>query len=124
MPREIPHVRQDQPALTRRWFQDEDFDLWTWQSDGGALVAFQLCYDKRTDERVLTWRHDHGFDHAAIDFGTGLVPQTPILRADGSFPAGRVTRRLYACARTLPGAMRTFIFRKVREYAREAKLPA
>jgi hypothetical protein len=55
MLREIPRVRQDRPGLKRRWYQDDFFDLYTWNSADGTLVSFQLCYDVRGRERALTW---------------------------------------------------------------------
>ena len=36
----------------RRWFADEDFDLVVWTSAIGAIVAFELCYDKPRIERA------------------------------------------------------------------------
>ena len=45
--REIQGVRQDNPGLRRRWYQDEFFDLYTWHAPDGRLAGFQLCYDLR-----------------------------------------------------------------------------
>jgi hypothetical protein len=119
MLREIRHVRQDLPGITRRWFQDEYFDLWTWQeSEGGTLTAFQLCYDKRDDERALSWRRDHGFDHLRVQTGRGRESTAFLQGEGGVFPALLVSRKLKAAAQGLPTAMRRFIFHKVKAYVK------
>ena len=118
MLREIRGIRQDDKSLNRRWFQDEYFDLWTWESAEGALVAFQLCYDKRRDERALSWRRDHGFDHLRVQTGRDRE-STAFLQGDGGvFPAVIVSRKLKAAAQPLPALMRRFIFHKVKAYVR------
>ena len=55
MLREISAVRQDSAETRRRWFQDEFFDLFVWQSRSGEFVAFQLCYDIKSNERAISW---------------------------------------------------------------------
>jgi hypothetical protein len=122
MLREIRNVRQDQPGILRRWFQDGYFDLWTWEEEeGGAITAFQLCYDKRRDERALSWRRDHGFDHLRVDTGRGQE-STAMLEGDaGVFPAIIVSRKLKAAAAPLPELMRRFIFHKVKTYVKGEK---
>ena len=54
MLREMARVRQQDPAVRRRWFRDDYFDLFTWQKgdgpDGGIVVGFQLCYDLQIDK--------------------------------------------------------------------------
>lgn len=119
MLREIPHVRQDKPGIVRRWFQDGYFDLWTWEeAEGGALTAFQLCYDKRNDERALSWRRDHGFDHLRVQTGRNQ-DSTALLQGEGGvFPALIVSRKLKAAAQCLPKTMRAFIFHKVKAYVK------
>src|SRR5687768_8953096 len=67
MLREISAVRQDRPGLKRRWYQDDFFDLYTWQAANGSVVSFQLCYDVSGRERALTWHHQRGFSHNRVD---------------------------------------------------------
>jgi hypothetical protein len=121
MLREIPHIRQDTPGLTRRWFQDAYFDLWTWEEAEGALTAFQLCYDKRNDERALSWRRDHGFDHLRVQTGRGPTSSAMLQGEGGVFPALMVSRKLKAATQHLPKAMRAFIFHKVKAYVKGVK---
>jgi len=124
MLREIPHVRQDNASIKRRWFQDGYFDLWTWEELGnGTPVAFQLCYDKRNDERALSWRRDHGFDHLRVRTGRGDEDDSAaILQGDaGVFPAVIVSRKLKVAAAQLPEPLRRFLFHKVKAYVMGVK---
>jgi len=120
MLREILAVRQDNPALRRRWFQDEFFELYTWQARDGALAAFQLCYDVRGRERAVTWHRNHGFSHNRIDYGGtyGRAKGTPLLAGDGRFPHRFVRTRFIRHAASLDPAIRVFILDKMREFGR------
>jgi hypothetical protein len=120
MLREILAVRQDNPRLRRRWFQDEFFELYTWQTGDGALVSFQLCYDVGRRERAVTWHREHGFSHNRIDYGDnqGLSIATPLLKGGGRFPHRFVRKQFNQHAVTLDAATRTFILDKMREFGR------
>jgi hypothetical protein len=120
MLREIPGVRQDNPSLKRRWYQDEFFDLYTWHAPDGTLVSFQLCYDVRGRERALSWHRQYGFSHNKIDGGDGgpWTRMTPILVADGRFPHRLVRERFGRHAIPLDATTRNFITDKMREYGR------
>ncbi len=120
MLRKIQGVRQDTPGLLRRWFEDEFFDLYTWHSPDGALVSFQVCYDVRGCERVLSWHRQLGFSHNKIDSGEddNKYPMAPILIADGRFPHRLVRERFSKHAGCLDEPTRTYILDKMREYGR------
>ena len=49
--REILGVADDPPAR-RRWFHDDYFDLFVWQTKG-EITLFQLCYGIGTNERAI-----------------------------------------------------------------------
>jgi hypothetical protein len=52
---EVRDVRQD-PGGVRRWWNDESFDLIVWyDTAGGAIRGYQLCYNRGADEHALTW---------------------------------------------------------------------
>lgn len=124
MLREIPHVRQDNASVKRRWYQDEYFDLWTWEELGnGQIESFQLCYDKRNDERALSWRRDHGFDHLRVRTGRGEGDDSAALLGGdaGVFPAVIVSRKLKVAAQNLPPEVRKFLFHKVKAYVKGEK---
>ena len=120
MLREIQGVRQDKSGLTRRWYQDEFFDLYTWQAANGELVGFQLCYDVNGRERALSWQRQRGFSHNGIDssIGSSMHPATPILAAGGRFPHRWVRTHFNQHAVTLDARTRRFIQDKMREYGR------
>src|SRR5438552_3435669 len=61
MLREVLIVEQNNPALKRRWFESDYFDLFIWQDAGGAFVRFQLCYDVELNERALLRSVPEGF---------------------------------------------------------------
>jgi hypothetical protein len=121
MLKEIDGVRQDDPTLRRRWFQDDYFDLFVWQSADAAIVAFQLCYDIASRERVLSWRKASGFSHNRIDSGEATPKRnmSPILVADGILPVDEVLPRFVRHARDIDRAVGSFIAGRLREYAGE-----
>lgn len=82
MLREIQDVRQNPGEPRRRWFSDNDLDLYVWLGEDGGIVQFQLCYDKGRDEQALTWRPDTGLTRHAVDDGEGGIyrmKSTPVL---------------------------------------------
>ena len=120
MLREIQGVRQDNPDLRRRWFQDEFFDLYTWHAPNGRLAGFQLCYDLPRRERAITWHRQHGFSHNKVDGGAlpGRMGATPLLVAGARFPHRLVRERFLKHGATLDAATRKAIVDKMREYGR------
>ena len=96
MLKEILGVADDPPAK-RRWFHDEYFDLFVWQS-GDEVTLFQLCYGPDASERALVWDKARGFFH------------------DG--PASRDVVALFEdAAAALPADIRAEIREKVHEFA-------
>lgn len=96
MLKEILGVDDDPPAK-RRWFHDEDFDLFVWQSEG-EITLFQLCYGADATEHAVVWDKGGGFFH------------------DG--PASREVVALFEdAAAALPSDIRWEIREKVHEFA-------
>ncbi len=87
MLREIRDVRQVRGEPRRRWFSDEDFDLIVWIDPEKRIIGFQLCYDKQTEQKALTWLKDKGYQHSRIDDGDnpGKMKASPVLEANGHF---------------------------------------
>ena len=82
---EIPHPRQSNHRHKKRWFTSCDMDLFIWFSDD-MPIQFQLTYDKRQQEKAISWGFDRGFRHYLVDSGEdfparypGHYKQTPIL---------------------------------------------
>ena len=98
---ERTNVRQIAGEGYRRWFSDEYFDLILWyegeaQADSTAdkVVGFQLCYDKRGQERALSWHREGGFSHDLIDAGEipGKASMSPVLQPGGELPEAVIER--------------------------------
>jgi hypothetical protein len=111
MLREITSVRQDSTTITRRWFQDDYFDLFLWADESRRVVRFQLCYDRQGRERVLLWSEDGGFRHQGVDVGEGspVRNDAPIFVNDLSFQAGAVKLQFRQRAASLPQPLRLFL---------------
>ena len=56
------HGLADDPPSRRRWFHDDYFDLFVWQT-GGEVTLFQLCYGGHSSERALVWDRKRGLFH-------------------------------------------------------------
>jgi hypothetical protein len=111
-------VKQDKPGHVRRWFRNDYFDLFTWQSSEAEVVGFQLCYDIGHNERVLSWKKDIGFLHCKIDDGqpTAFVNMSPIFVSDGNFPSNIVMRRFIRESLQISEDIRFFVINKIAEY--------
>ena len=122
----VDKVQQDKPGHVRRWFQNDYFDLFTWQSPEAEVVAFQLCYDTSRNERVLSWKKDLGFLHCRIDDGqpTAFVNMSPIFVSDGNFPGNSVMRRFIRESLQISEDIRFFVINKVAEYQVKPPQPA
>lgn len=108
MLREIEGVAPE-PRTHRRWFHDDYFDLFVWQTDKGDITVFQLCYGNAPDQQALVWHREGGFFHDGAE--------------QGAPPASsEVVERFEVAAKSLPGKVRTAIAGRIREYL-EGKLP-
>ena len=118
MLREIEGVRQDNPAATRRWFQSDYFDLFTWQDGSGGFTRFQLCYDVERDERAFEWSAQHGFFHDGVEYADrpGSRPAAAILTQEGKLDSGTVVPRFTREAAHIAADVREFILGKIREH--------
>lgn len=102
----------------RRWFRDENFDLIVWLADGGGIDGFQLCYSSAGVEHALTWTRTGGYRHNRIDDGEAgaLKNQTPILVADGRFPASEVISGFERHSEQIDATIRALVIAKARAY--------
>ena len=102
----------------RRWLSDDFFDLVIWYRPDDTVYGFQLCYDKPSRERALTWMSDRGFSCMEVDSGDPVSPpnQTPILVSDVSFPADRVLHEFTRRGSVLPVEVRQLVADKITEF--------
>jgi len=111
--REILDVTQDEPGSKRRWFHDDDFDLFVRETDKG-LAAFELCYGMQAQERALVWMQGKGYFH------DGEITQDFIgagLSAGGPLEADPVIARFTLSSGGLPRSLRVALEGHLREYA-------
>lgn len=123
MLREIRNIDQKRPGHTKRWFQDDYFDLIVWVDGERYIEEFQLCYGRETlGERVFEWRRGRGFQHLKRDeqYGGSLVGEgdTWGLQLDGTMPYASLKERFAAASADLPEILREFIDDKLDEFAR------
>lgn len=118
MLQELPAVPQIKGEPHRRWFFCHDLDLVVWEDAAGAVVGFQLAYDKQRRERSIAWQRGKGFAHYAVDDGEAfaLTNDTPLLVADGPFEQARVLALFLALAEAVPASIVAFVHRKLGEY--------
>ena len=125
MLREIRGIEQRDPQRTKRWFQDEYFDLFVWHDRAGELQRFQLCYDRDTRrERALEWHNGRGFQHLAVRqrySGSPGRDQSGDMALDGVMPYVALKDRFAGAAYGLPPQLLRFIEEKLTEYARPAR---
>jgi len=120
---EILPPRKEAGGIQRRWFQDDYFDLYVWQLKGGAVHAFQLCYDRRANERSLRWAPATGFAHDGVDIPEDKPGRamSALLVADGIFPATLIEKRFAESAEGLPDELRRLVSARLAEYSGNAK---
>ena len=127
MMREIEGVVQAESSSRRRWFHDEYFDLFVWQSGGLEIESFQLCYGIDSSERALEWRKNRGFFHDGVKPAT-VAPEgsADTSRADSREPSAQaMSSRFDFAARALPEDIRGAVTAKIRDYAQKiAAVPA
>ena len=97
----------DEPPAKRRWFHDEYFDLFVWQTLSGELTRFQLCYGIHSSERALVWQRQGGF------FLDGL-------RKDSTETLETLLDKFEIAGPTLPKMIRQTVGARLHEFAKVA----
>ena len=115
----IRGVRQDEASRERHWFQDEYFDLFVWTEPSGAVVSFQLCYDRSRHERVLAWNWTEGLTHRRVDDGeqTPVKNRSPIMATDARGSIDGVAAEFDRRGMELDARMRDFIRQRIEQAA-------
>ena len=116
--RELPRVQQVPGEPRRRWFHGHEMDLVIWEDAEGALLGFQLAYDRHRNEHSIEWRAGRGFTHYQVDDGeaVALSKETPFLYRNGAFERDRVLMQFLAVAQGLPPEISAFVAEKLREF--------
>jgi hypothetical protein len=116
MLREIEGVAGE-PSMRRRWFHDDYFDLFVWQTDKGEVALFQLCYGRESDERALVWHREAGLFHDGRDPAAEARSRKDKAAGAEATPAVEpITDRFEAAAGGLPKAIRRTVSGRIRDY--------
>ena len=115
MLREVRHVMQVPGEPRRRWFSDENFDLIVWFSPENEVIGFQLCYDKETEQKALTWLNQEGYRHSRVDDGDnpGKMKASPVLEADGHLDREGIGRRFRENRGDVPDKIADCVYNKI-----------
>lgn len=115
---EIDSVTQYETGKHRRWFHDENFDLYTWENYDGVLQGFQLCYAKLGKERALRWSPEAGFSHEGVDAPEDKPGRSmsALFVADGVFDANNVGTIFENAALEIPAKFKNFVLERIRDY--------
>lgn len=121
MLREIKDVQKPNEPY-RRWFEDNYFDLIVWYKSESSkkmkeIIGFQLCYNRFSNEKALTWFKDKGFTHDTVDDSkTFGIKYTPILVADGIFPTENITIKFKDRSKNIDKEIVNLVLDKIKEY--------
>ena len=117
MLREIIAVKQDSRG-TKRWFRDEFFDPYLWQTAAGEIVSMQLCYNRVDNEHLLRRNSQEGYLHARVDSSEDKPGRamSAILVASGVFPAKPVRDDFLKAALEIPDEVRDFVLSCIAGY--------
>ncbi|MFH1983255.1 MAG: hypothetical protein ABIL58_15535 [Pseudomonadota bacterium] len=117
---EIKNVSQAPGEYRRRWFFDKDMDLTVWFDPGGAIVGFQIVYDRPMDPHAMTWWRDSGFYHHRVDDGERpdkfARKGTPILLPDGCFDPCALGAAFEALSKDIDPAVAAFVRDTLSDY--------
>ena len=116
MLKEIPYIRQIEGEPRRRWFEDEYFDLIVWFDQDGAILEFELCYDKTKVQRALRWEGPEQYSHFRVDDGehhAGRGKASPILLRDTRFDREKVLRRFELESGSLEESIARLVHEKI-----------
>jgi hypothetical protein len=111
---EILDVMQEDPAVQRRWFHDDYFDLFVMQS-GSEVSGFQLCYGIDTSEQALVWSKSHGYFHDGTPKSGDVIGGR--LNSGEPIEADPIIARFAQAAEGMPDGLRLALLERLREFA-------
>ena len=119
---ELIHPRQIHGEPTRRWFTSPAMDLIVWHDANAKPTGFQLCYDKGSSEKAITWHEGGQLVHTAINDGESMginmsidtrirYKESPILVADGAPDYAYITGYFLSQSAKLPAEISELVIR-------------
>lgn len=118
MLQEINNIQQDTQDKFRRWFTDNNMDLFVWFSQN-APVCFQLSYNKQSDEKSICWDAETRFQHYVIDTGETEpmnYKETPMCLFDDEFDLYSVAPEFLRRSEHIEPSLADFIYARIMEY--------
>jgi len=117
--REISFVKQERRADRKRWFTDDDWDVYVWNRADGSFSGFQLCYDKTGYQRAFTWMEGQAPAHTAIlehsNSGGTHDQSSPLLVSDGTADIRGLATSFWQVSRDIDPRVRNHVAAKLRE---------
>jgi len=104
------HELRSRPG--HRWFSDADRDLYVWLDADERFTGFQLCYDKRSGERAITWRVGGSLEHASVNAGDELPTRNDapeLIALVDAVPLTRLREEFEQAGRTIDPAVYAFV---------------
>lgn len=115
---EISNVKQKSQWQFRRWFTDNDMDLFVWFSRQ-APAGFQLSYNKQSSEKAICWENVNGFQYYSVDCGE-VEPMkykmTPLYSPDVIVDTYAVAKMFMHNSTCIEVTLADFIYAKLLEY--------
>lgn len=119
MLREISNIKKEARNQSRRWFTDNDMDLYIWFSEQ-IPIGFQLSYNKKYTEKALSWSYKSGFSHHIVDSGENrslrykMTPFTYL--SNDNFDAYTTARNFLRNCDSVEASLSDFIYARLLEY--------
>ena len=115
---EISNIKQHSQRQIKRWFADNDMDLFVWFS-AQAPIGFQLSYNKQSNEKAICWESGKGFQHYSVDSGE-IEPikykMSPLYSSDGDFDTYAIARAFLHNSEHIETTLADFIYARLLEY--------
>lgn len=116
MLKEITDLTQTSDDLHRRWFADENLNLYIWQDASHAITQFQISYQLNDDDLVLTWNDNTGLSSHQVDSGSddpARAKASPVLVKSSKANIDYVRKLFEESGQKLEHDLYEFIFRKL-----------
>jgi len=110
-------------SIIKRWFSDQNNDLFVWLNAAGQVTAFQFSYDKAHNEHLLSWSEVYGYSHDRIDDGEDVhlqIKMSPIMVPNGAVDCAKVAETFRRVSELLEPKLGEFIYRKLQEFGSSA----
>jgi hypothetical protein len=117
---EYKNVHQPKGEPKRRWYFDEYFDLIVWYNESGAILGFQLSYDKARDHKAITWKNPSLYFHMRVDDGENRpshYKSSPILIPDGAFDYKNIAERFKEESAQIDSTISELVLEKILNYS-------